>query len=94
MNKYKLFFLISTLNFFIVLAIIRPFLRNNVQSTTKTTYFDIEKLEKKVQDDQKLYGPSLMVAGDINVTEFLQTLQEENKKWNVTLLSNKDIKGN
>ena len=53
-------------------------------------YFDIEKLLKRVSEDKKNFDP-LMIE-DVNIKEFLDQLDNENKKWNVSTLSFEEIK--
>ena len=82
--------IISALNCFILLTLFRS-TKNSKNKKRKATFFNIEKLERKVEQDREELDP--LMVGDINVSEFLEELEKENKKWNVSVLSTQDIKG-
>ena len=60
-------------------------------STAKRVYFNIDTLVKRVKEDQK-DGNSLMI-GDENISEFIAKTEAQNRIWNVTTLTNQELKG-
>ena len=60
-------------------------------SITKRVYFNIDTLVKRVKEDQK-DGNSLMI-GDENISEFIAKTEAEGRMWNVTTLTNQELKG-
>ena len=59
--------------------------------TPKRVYFNIDTLVKRVEEDQK-DGNSLMI-GDENISEFIAKTEAEGRMWNVTTLTNQELKG-
>ena len=57
----------------------------------KRTYYKIDTLEERVRDDQK-EGKPLMI-GEENISAFLKNKEEQNRLWNVTTLTSKEIQG-
>lgn len=80
--------------FFIHLSNIQSLSDENCTSckVPKRTYYKIDTLEERVKDDQK-EGKPLMIAEE-NISAFLRNKEEQNRLWNVTTLTSKEIQGN
>ena len=94
-NLEKLLLKISNFTnyFFIHLSNIQSLSDENCTSckVPKRTYYKINTLEERVKDDQK-EGKPLMI-GEENISAFLREKEEQNRLWNVTTLTSKEIQG-
>ena len=57
----------------------------------KRTYFNIDLLHERVLQDLK-GKEALMLGEDITVSQFLTELEEEHRKWNVSIMDIQEIK--
>ena len=64
---------------------------NKKEFVQEKTYFTIENLRSRVQDDEKKFGP--LVANDINIDDFIKGVEDEITQFNGTILKLEDIQG-
>ena len=64
---------------------------NKKEFVQEKTYFTIDNLRSRVQDDEKKFGA--LVANDINIDDFIKGVEDEITQFNGTLLEFEDIQG-
>ena len=64
---------------------------NKKEFVQEKTYFTIENLRSRVQDDEKKFGA--LVANDINIDDFIKGVEDEITQFNGTILEFEDIQG-
>ena len=64
---------------------------NKKESVQEKTYFTLDNLRSRVQDDEKKFGA--LVANDINIDDFIKGVEDEITQFNGTILEFEDIQG-
>ena len=64
---------------------------NKKEFVQEKTYFTIENLRSRVQDDEKKFGHS--VANGININDFIKGVEDEITQFNGTIFELEDIQG-
>ena len=64
---------------------------NKKEFVQEKTYFTIDNLRSRVQDDEKKFGA--LVANDINIDDFIKGVEDEITQFNGTILEFEDIQG-
>ena len=63
--------------------------QNKLEKAEKT-YFSLERLKNKVTEDK---SEGDVIINDINISEFVDKIKQDNLKWNITTYTDDQIEG-